>query len=171
MRSLFSVAVATLFALLSLPAHAQEGAITIISPVPFAESSGATSNVKADCTLETRLPKFIEDYSKKGVDVVIGDDPGEESAGKVLHLEFTNVHGPGGGAWSGPKIVTVEGTLTENGEVIGSFIGTRYSTGPVRQSRYRYSQGHRRMAQEPDHGRVAWRRIGGVGTSTRAPGL
>lgn len=129
MRSLSTVAVATLFALLSLPAHAQEGAITIISPVPFAESSGVTSNVKADCTLETRLPKFIEDYSKKGVDVVVGDDPGEESAGKVLHLEFTNVHGPGGGAWSGPKIVTVEGTLTDNGEVIGSFIGTRYSTG------------------------------------------
>lgn len=129
MRNLSIAAVVAVFTLLALSTEAQEGAVTIVSPVPFAESSGATSNVKADCTLETRLPKFIEDYSKKGVAVVIGDDPGDASSGKVLRLEFTNVHGPGGGAWSGPKLVTVEGTLTDNGEVIGSFIGTRYSGG------------------------------------------
>ncbi len=129
MRILSTVAAATLLVFIVLTAHAEDDAITVISPVPFAEGSGATGAVKSDCTLETRLPKFIESASKRGVKVSIGADPGENAAGRVLYLEFANVHGPGGGAWSGPKLVTVHGTLKENGEVVGTFVATRYSTG------------------------------------------
>lgn len=102
---------------------------TIVSPVPFAEGSQASNNVKEACTLDTRLPQFVADFAKRGVNVVIGPDPGETVEGNILYLEITHVLGTGGGSWSGPKSVTVEGILKENGEVIGSFTGARYSTG------------------------------------------
>jgi hypothetical protein len=47
----------------------------------------------------------------------------------VLTIEIVNVHGTGGGAYSGAKSVVIEGTLQENGKVIGTFEGSRYSGG------------------------------------------
>ena len=61
--------------------------------------------------------------------VVLADDVTESTEGRVLHVEISSVVGPQGGAWSGAKSVTVEGKLTENGEVIGTFKGNRYSGG------------------------------------------
>ena len=108
---------------------AEDAVFNVVSPVPFAEDSGATGNVKDECTLETRLPQFIAEAAKRGVKVVIGPAPEEGAEGKYLYLEFTHVLGAGGGAWSGPKSVTAKGELIENGEVIGSFISSRFSTG------------------------------------------
>ena len=100
--------------------------VTISSSIEFAENSGASDAVKAECTLDTRLPKFIQTYAKKQNVTVVIDDGG---TGAVLHLKFITIVGPRGGAWSGAKSVTVEGKLTENGKVIGTFIGSRYSGG------------------------------------------
>lgn len=113
----------------SLDSVAEDAVFNVVSPVPFAEDSGATANVKAECTLETRLPQFIAEAAKRGVKVVIGPAPEEGAEGKYLYLEFTNILGAGGGAWSGPKSVTATGKLIENGEVVGSFTSSRYSTG------------------------------------------
>jgi hypothetical protein len=112
-----------------MAAHAEDTTYTVISPVPFAENSMASSDVKASCTLDTRLPEFIADFAKRGVKVVVAPDSGDNIEGKVLYLTITNVLGAGGGAWSGAKSVTVEGLLKENGEVIGSFTAARYSGG------------------------------------------
>ncbi|MDH3352157.1 MAG: hypothetical protein OEM60_06710 [Gammaproteobacteria bacterium] len=129
MRQILLAGVSITFTLISMAASAEDLSYTLVSPVPFAENSGASSDVKGSCSLETRLPTFIEDAAKRGVKVVISPDPGEDVAGKVLYLEFTNVLGTGGGAWSGPKSVTVRGELKENGELIGSFTASRYSSG------------------------------------------
>ena len=110
---------------------AEDSVYNLVSPVPFAEGSGASSKVKSECLLDTRLPQFIAEAARQGVTVVIGPTPEADAEGKYLKIEFTSVMGPGGGAWSGPKSVTVKGELIENGEVIGSFIGSRYSTGGV----------------------------------------
>jgi hypothetical protein len=113
--------------MLALPAAAET--YTVVSPVPFSEKSQASREVKETCTLDIRLPQFVEKFAKRGVEVVIAGDPGENVEGKVLYLEIVHVLGTGGGAWSGAKSVTVEGVLKENGEVIGSFTGARYSGG------------------------------------------
>jgi hypothetical protein len=102
--------------------------VTIGLSTPFADSSGVSEKVRGECTLDTRLPRFIQDYARKmGIEVNLGSD----TKGRVLALEFTTIVGPGGGAWSGAKSVTVKGTLTENGKVIGTFIGSRYSGGGI----------------------------------------
>ncbi len=114
---------------MSLVSHAEDVTYTVLSPIPFVEGSGASSDVKASCTLDTRLPTFIEKFAKRGVKVVIGPESADGIEGKVLHIEITHVLGAGGGAWSGAKSVTVRGELIENGEVIGSFTAARYSGG------------------------------------------
>ena len=129
MRQVLLVVISTVFAFTSLASDAQDGTFTVMSPVEFLEGSGATSEVMSECGLETRLPEFIKSAAKRGVTVVIAADSLESAGGKVLYLEFSHVLGGGGGAWSGPKTVTVRGSLQENGEVIGSFVGTRYTTG------------------------------------------
>lgn len=108
---------------------AEDAVYHVISPVPFADSSGATGNVKAECRLESRLPQFIAEAARRGVKVTVGPAPKEGAEGKFLYIEIVNVVGPGGGAWSGPKSVTVKGEVVENGETIGSFVASRYSTG------------------------------------------
>jgi hypothetical protein len=102
---------------------------TIGNSFPFAEGSGASSKVKSSCKLETKLPNFIRSAAKNGVTVQITTEPLENVEGKILYIEFTHILGTGGGAWSGPKTVTVHGELRENGEIIGTFTATRYSTG------------------------------------------
>ena len=129
MRHLSVVVVATAFTFMSLASHAENVTYTVLSPLPFAEGSGASSDVKATCTLDTRLPEFIAAAARRGVKVVISADTGEEMEGKVLYIEITHVLGTGGGAWSGSKSVAVRGELKENGEVIGSFTAARYSGG------------------------------------------
>lgn len=129
MRQISSVIASVVLVAMSLPAVAEDTTYTVPRSVPFADNSMASSNVKASCTLDTRLPEFIAAAAKRGVKVVISDEPLEDVQGKVLHLTIVHVLGTGGGAWSGSKSVTVEGELIENGEVIGSFTAARYSSG------------------------------------------
>ena len=95
--------------------------ITISQLTPFAEDSGATDNVKEECDLEERLPKYLKSEAKKVADIVFTAEPLESIEGKVLFIEITHVFAPGGGGYSGSKNVEVEGELRENGEVIASF--------------------------------------------------
>ena len=53
----------------------------------------------------------------------------DRKKGRVLALEITEVHAPGGGAFSGPKWMSVKGELFDNGKQIGSFRAKRLSTG------------------------------------------
>jgi hypothetical protein len=122
------VAVFAASVLLTVASIARAETITVPAEVPFAEGLDVTNAVRTECTLQTRLPQFIVDGAGRGLDVVIGDTAAATS-GKVLQLEFTNILGFGGGAWSGPKSVTVTGKLYENGQLIGNFVASRYSTG------------------------------------------
>ena len=127
-RSTIIVLVSFAFLLTSLAHAGKKGpAVTISQELEFAEASGASDKVKNECTLETRLPQFIKDYAKS-MDVTLAE-VSDTTEGRVLHLEIVDVVGASGGAWSGSKAVTVDGKLTENGEVIGTFVARRYSGG------------------------------------------
>lgn len=104
-------------------------AVTIASSVPFDKNSQASDAVRKECTLDTRLPEFIEAQAKEqGIKVVRGSAT-PQGKGRVLVMEITHVLGIGGGAWSGPKSVTIEGKLYDNGKLIGSFKARRQSGG------------------------------------------
>ena len=63
-------------AVLLIPAAraAEKGqSVTISGELEFTETSGASDKVKAECTLQTRLPQFIKDSAKK-MHVVLAKD-------------------------------------------------------------------------------------------------
>ena len=114
----------TLFVVLVLAMAAAAQAkdvVTVSQLTPFADDSNATENVKRECKMEERLPKYLKSYAKKHTEVVFSTEPLEGMEGKVLYMEFTHVFAPDGGGYSGAKSVEVEGELKENGEVIASF--------------------------------------------------
>ena len=104
----------------ALPLLAQAETITISKSIPFAEDSGASDAVKAECKFETRVPEYIKKEAKRDIDVVLSKDPLDAAEGKVLFLEVSNMFGLGGGAYSGSKSAIVSGELKENGDVVGS---------------------------------------------------
>lgn len=113
-----------------LLATATQAANVLNIPSPtFSASSGANDNVKAECELPQKLASFIKDNAKGAYEEVNVGDAATTGTGRTLKIEFTNVLGVGGGAWSGPKSVTIQGTLTEGDKVIGTFLGRRTSTG------------------------------------------
>ena len=103
----------------------QADTVTISKSTPFAENSGASDNVKKECGIELRFPKYLKDYAKKHTDVVFTTESLESAEGKVLYLEFEHVFALGGGHFSGAKSVSVVGELKENGEVIASLTANR----------------------------------------------
>ncbi|MBI1951976.1 MAG: hypothetical protein HYS34_11525 [Acidobacteria bacterium] len=113
----------------TVAAKASAAVVTVSTVIPFAEHSGVIATVKQECQLQTRLPEFIQSSAKDDPQVVLTADPIEQDKGRVLVLEIVSVVGSGGGAWSGPKSVTVKGELREEGKVIGSFTAARYSGG------------------------------------------
>lgn len=114
--------------LLASQAPAGAAGVKVLRTIPFAEGSGASEKVKDECQLQTRVPEFLSKYSS---DVELVEAGGAANTGRVLKLSISQVIASGGGAYSGSKMVTVEGTLLENGKAIGSFTATRHSGGGV----------------------------------------
>ena len=110
-------------AALAAPVHADT--VTVAKETVFSEDSGASDNVKRECDMQGRLPKYIKDYAKKHTKVEFATEDLDSVEGKVLYLTFEHVYAPGGGGYSGAKSVSVVGELKENGEVIASLTADR----------------------------------------------
>jgi len=103
--------------------------ITLQKTMPFKKGVPVPKAVRAKCRLPEKLSLFVQKYSKKSADIKVVDGDLKDIEGKVLDIKIINVRGPGGGAYTGVKYVAVKGELKENGKVISSFIGARYSGG------------------------------------------
>lgn len=75
--------------------------------IEFAPGSGVRRQIVDECNLQTIIPEAIAARSGK-VELVEGKGD--------LELVISDVHGPGGGIFSGPKWVEVKGTLRRGGE-------------------------------------------------------
>ena len=113
--------VATLAWLLALGVAAPAAAATtaILKEIPYHPMSGASNTVKKECALHTAVPEAFE-ASLPDVKLV-----GKLGGGQRLELTIRDVHAPGGGMFSGPKWVRIDGTLKRGGKVIGSFRANR----------------------------------------------
>jgi hypothetical protein len=115
---------------LPLAALAGDGTLTLEKKAPYAKGLGVPDAVRAECGLEQKIPEFVQEFAKKGFDkVVLADSVSAKTGGKALSMKITDISGTGGGAWTGPKHVTIEGTLWQNGKVAGTFRASRFSGG------------------------------------------
>jgi hypothetical protein len=120
---LFALA-AGAFVLAASPASAQ--ATKVPRSIPFSSNAAVPDAVRSQCELQTKVPEFIAQSAGSSVELADGVS---RKAGRVLEMEITEVHAPGGGAFSGPKWMTVNGTLYDRGKQIGSFRAKRFSSG------------------------------------------
>ncbi|MEN8183660.1 MAG: hypothetical protein ABFS46_14115 [Myxococcota bacterium] len=107
-----------------LVASASHSATQVASSIPISPTAGASGAVESECQLQTRVPVAI---SQAAPDVLVVDQPSK--SGRWLELEITEVHGPGGGPFSGPKWMAVSGKLHDGGKALGTFRAKRVSTG------------------------------------------
>ena len=105
---------------------ADQGNVKVLRTIPF-DGDAASQKIQDECELQNKVPKFLDAYSER-VELVDGS---LGKSGRILELTITEVHAPGGGAFSGPKWMTVEGVLRDNGREVGSFTASRYSGGGV----------------------------------------
>lgn len=104
---------------------ADGGTLLIENKAPFAKGIDVRPAIRLECRLEENVPKFTSDYAKDHFDKV--ELVSGAKQGKVLRMQIVAAAGTAGGAWSGRKSLVVEGTLTENGKQIGSFVAERTS--------------------------------------------
>jgi hypothetical protein len=107
-----------------LAAAAAGAATQVARSIPISPAAGATEKVKQECQLQTLVPQGIQGA---GADVQLVDSPAK--GGRWLELTISEVHAPGGGFFSGPKWISVTGTLRSGGKVLGNFRAKRVTTG------------------------------------------
>ena len=101
--------------------------LTIAKTASLSDASGVTPAVRSECRLETKLPEFLAERSKKHFDnVTLADNVGLRSGGRTLSVKILHVLGAGGGVYSGPKSITINGVLRDNGKVVGSFTASEH---------------------------------------------
>lgn len=104
-------------------------ALVIAEQIPFAEDAMIREEIRNECGLPAKLSQFIRENVSGYSSRIYSDSAEAPSEAQKLNVEIYDVSGGGGGAWSGGKSVSIRGTLEQNGKVIGSFKGRRYSGG------------------------------------------
>lgn len=107
----------------AMPASAAEDTIGIPAVVPIAENLDVSQAVRNECQLGEKVSTFL---AQAASNVAVSDD---SKTGRYLRMEITEVVATGGGAWSGPKWMTVKGTLMQDDKAVASFRAKRFSTG------------------------------------------
>lgn len=122
----------SLGALLCAPALAANPQTVLLeTPVTYAPGAGVVDKVREECQIESMLATRVSDVLRrrnKGGDgrIAAGTDAGEA---QVMRLQITHILGVGGGAWTGPKAITVNAELIEGGKVVRHVKLNRWSIG------------------------------------------
>ena len=114
------------------PVVSGSGPVLVISDqIPFSPDAEVRQAVRDDCRLPVKLSQFIKQYAADYSSQIISDSGKAPKGTRVLIAEIYNVTGGGGGTWSGGKSVSVRGRLEQDGKIIGTFKGRRFSGGGV----------------------------------------
>lgn len=96
----------------------------------YKTSAKVGDKIRDECGLEQVVPKNIKSYARGDYDsIYLSDSLSDSTPAKVLVMKIVNAQGLGGGRYSGPKSLTIEGTLSQNGTVLGTFVVHRGTMG------------------------------------------
>lgn len=105
--------------------------VVLETPVTYAPGAEVVERVKTECHIEDMLANHVGDVLRKrnkgsAGTIESGVDP---NGAKVLKLQISHVLGIGGGAWTGPKAITVMADLVEDGKIVRHPKVNRWSVG------------------------------------------
>jgi hypothetical protein len=103
--------------------------VLVIKTINFSNDAYIRDAIKKECNLIGKLTQFIEQNAAGQYAQIVTDSNNIPTDAQVLEVEIYEAQGGGGGAWSGPKAVLIKGSLSQNGQKLGSFIARRYSGG------------------------------------------
>jgi hypothetical protein len=109
-----------LAALLAACAAAHADGVKLLTPVSYASESSVVPKVREACKVEERLASDVGD--------ALGGRT-ESTQGEVVRVSIIDVMGVGGGAWSGPKAISIRVELLKDGKVERMTRLTRTTTG------------------------------------------
>lgn len=98
-----AIGLIALTAFIGVSTHAQEQTIGILKVIPFDEATNVPQAVRDECQLGEKVSDFLAQYAKN-VKASDNADPA-----RFVKMAITEVHAPGGGAFSGPKWLEVTG--------------------------------------------------------------
>lgn len=98
------------------PASAAPLAISVLAPYDGHVSGPA----RRDCSMDRKVPEILK--GEIGAAVLSETAP---PTGRYLDLKITEIVAVPGGGFSGPKTITVSGTLYDTGARVGSFVAKR----------------------------------------------
>lgn len=105
------------------------GTITVPKKLNFQKDAHIPDAVRKECGLEEKTAEAVRNVLTGKFDKVeSADNVSAKTPGKALELRIAAVLAPGGGPFSGPKSLTLTGTLWENGKALGNFTAGRYTT-------------------------------------------
>lgn len=100
-----------------------EDSVLVPSHIPYQKDDTANENVRRECNWNTTMPTYLAKASAGRVKVAEQNIEGVTD--KKLMLVATHLHTVGGGGWTGPKWLVLEGTLTEGSKLLGNFEARR----------------------------------------------
>lgn len=126
MKAIQGVFVGVLFCLATAPARADD-VVQVSSAIPYQSDSVANDNIRKECTWNTTMPRYMADKSDGRIKV--SEQSLDTVAGKKLMLVATHLHAIGGGGWTGPKWLVLQGKLMEGKKLVGNFEVRRQTIG------------------------------------------
>jgi hypothetical protein len=104
--------------IVAMSAHAED-VVLVSSLIPYEKDDTANEAVRKECDWNTTMPRYLAKESDGRVKVA--EQGFDTATGKKLILVATNLHTLGGGVWTGPKWLVLEGRLMEGDKLLGNF--------------------------------------------------
>lgn len=127
-----SIRTFTFVLILLFPAagYAGSNTLNLQKTAPFEKGLKVPDAVRDKCELETKVVEFVESFARDDFDAIsMVESVSTNTQGRTLAMKITDLSGAGGGAWSGPKHLTLDGTLWRDGKIVGTFTANRVTGG------------------------------------------
>ncbi|PMS21219.1 hypothetical protein C0Z18_08570 [Trinickia dabaoshanensis] len=107
--------------------------VLLETPITYASGAEVVEHVKDECRVDDILTRRVGEALRRLNRTDEGTIPANTPPGdaEILRLEITYVMGVGGGAWTGPKAISVSADLIDNGKVVRHTKFKRWSVGGV----------------------------------------
>ena len=131
MRSKLFIVPAIIGLCLAQTAPAQQK-IAVTVPAALDPSAPIAESVKRDCAVETKVGQevFMRVSERfPGTETAPQGSSVAQGGAMVVKLTIVGVLGTGGGAWSGPKAMTLRADVVQNDKTMSSRTFNRQSTG------------------------------------------
>jgi len=101
--------------------------VQVSSLIPYQSDAVGNEAVRKECDWNTTMPRHMAEESDGRVKVA--EQKLDMVTGKKLLLVATHLHTIGGGPWTGPKWLVLEGKLMQGEQLLGNFEVRRQTIG------------------------------------------